>query len=200
MNDRVDEARAAVAPCLPGGPDADRRTSTVCWFVAGLADETIAPTLIPLLEARAHPAPPSVPYGRPDALARVLAARVALGIDDELTPAEAERALAQLVGADDLYLGYHLPFLASYPSRLRAQIHVLAGRPADAIPELERVLARRPADAPTLLQLAGAQVAAGQRGPALATLDRLTAVWPTADPDGHVPARAAKLRQSLSLL
>jgi tetratricopeptide (TPR) repeat protein/tRNA A-37 threonylcarbamoyl transferase component Bud32 len=200
MNNRVDDARAALAPCLPGGPDADERTSTVCWFVAGLADNARIPVLVPELRARAAVKPPRVPYGRPDSLASILESIVALGEDDELTAEEAAAALKLLEGADDLYVVYHLPFLSSYVPRLRAQIHTMRGDFPRAIAALEPSLEVRPADVQALLQLAGAQAGIGKRDAALSTLDRIDQLWRSADPDSFVRARSADLRRRLSTL
>ena len=204
MNDRVAEARAAVAPCLPDGvdrgPDAGQRTASVCLFVAGLADEVRREAAARALEQRAVVRPPSVPYGRPDHLARILRAWIALGPDDELTEAEAAAALRLLEGADDLYVTYHLPFLSSYVARFRAQVRLMQDDPAGARAALEAARAARPADVQVLLLYAGAQARQGDAAGALGTLDRIARVWPTADQDSHVVTRARLLRDSLTTL
>jgi tetratricopeptide (TPR) repeat protein len=200
MNNRVDEARTVVGPCLPGEADATQRTSSVCWFVAGLADNGRIPDLARELRGRAQVKPPQVPYGRPEALASVLEAIVALGEDDLLSPDEAASALRLLEDADDLYVAYHLPFLSSYVPRLRAQILAMREDYAGVIAALEPSLKVRPADVQALLQLAGAQAGIGKRDAALATLDEIERIWRQADPQCFVLIKAAAVRRQLTTL
>jgi serine/threonine protein kinase/tetratricopeptide (TPR) repeat protein len=200
MNNRVDDARAVVTPCLPGGEEVPQRTASVCLFVAGLADPARIPEILPELERRAHLAPPSVPYGRPDALAQILRARQIVAEGDDANDGSVAQAEQLLAGADDIYVTYHLPFLSSYVPRFRAQLRILVDDYKGAAEVLAAPLAARPADAAALLQLAGAQAAAGDRAQGLRTLDRLAKAWPTADPDSFVMHRAGELRARLTTL
>ncbi len=182
LEDNFEGARTAVAPCMPGGADAQARTVSICLFMAGLVHDKAIADVIPILTAVSHPPPPAVPYGRPLVLGALLDAKFrgdesALSADDS-----------------DLYLSYHVPFGSSLPTRIRASIRMRAGNARNAIPLLVNA---RPTDVPALLELASAYAASSAFGKARETLDRLTAAWPHADPDTPILRRAAALRSTL---
>jgi serine/threonine protein kinase len=184
MEDRATDARDAVSACLPGGEDANERTVSICLFVAGLTDDHLAETVIPLLMQRTRVPPPAVPYGRPAALAALLDAK----------RRHEDHLLSDEEAAGDLYVAYHLPFGSSLPSRIRAEGRIASGDARHAIPLL---VSSRRADVPALLTLATAYAAAASPGKARETIDRLRTAWPHADHDTPMLTRAQALAASL---
>jgi tetratricopeptide (TPR) repeat protein len=200
MDARAAEAREVAAPCLPGATDAAPRTASLCVFVAALADVSLTDVAVAELDRRAAARPPLVPYGNPDALARILRARAVLEGAEVVGPADVAAAETLLAGADSLFVTYHLPFLASYGTRLRAQTRALAGDFAGAARLLRDSLAHRPADVAVLLQLAMAERMAGDRAAALATVEKALHVWGGADADGNYARKLRALRDELTTL
>jgi tetratricopeptide (TPR) repeat protein len=201
MEGRVDDARAVTAPCMPGGAEAAERTAAVCVAIAALADVSLTDVAVATLERLALAPPPEVPYGEPAKLARVLRARARL--DSAATCCDAH-LLAELdellVGADELFVGYHVPFLATYAVRLRAQARILAGEHGDAVALLAPVIAARPGDVPSLLLLARAQAGSGDRAGALVTVNAVLAAWRAGDSGAAYLRQARRMRVELGTL
>ena len=77
LDGNATDAAATVAPCLPGGSDADARERGACLFVAGAIDPDRAEPAARELDRLAADATPLHPaYGAPASLAALLRARV----------------------------------------------------------------------------------------------------------------------------
>jgi len=203
-------AAAAVAPCLDGGQDAAQVERGSCLFVAGLAEPARAPALAASLERLASVATPAHPaYGDPRALARMLAARVALGsggcLEEPATPADGEplapdraaRVRASLEGARDFYATYHVPFFDTWGVCTEAALLDAEGQPRDAARVLERALESYPRRGLLLLELART-TARFDRDRARAALSAVGAAWPTVAADSGPGRRAAELERQLA--
>jgi hypothetical protein len=147
-------ARATVAPCLPGGADAQVRERAACLFVAGAVDPSHALDRASDLDALAaeasdlHPA-----YGFPASLASLLRARAAFFggacIVDPKRPdvaASVSGAIDEAVYAAPLdpHLAYHLPFFSTWPLCERAALLAAHGQRAAAVELLQPTATRAP--------------------------------------------------------
>jgi serine/threonine protein kinase len=139
----VDGARAIVAPCLPGGADAQIWKRGACLFVAGVVgtpDENArAAAALDALAAEStdiHPA-----YGEPASLAALVRARTKffggacvrdvptpMTIDDA-TAAELARAYAM---PRDFFASYHVPFFVTWADCEAASLAMVRGDNARA--------------------------------------------------------------------
>ncbi len=151
MQGHGDEARTAVAPCLPGGADAEIHERAACLFVAGVvgtsAEADQAAKALDALAAEAtdiHPA-----YGRPAQLAALVRARQQFfggGCVMEVSPPPAApsdpAAIASLEAAYampmDTHAAYHVPFFFTWADCEAAALAAARGDRAHAAALLER--------------------------------------------------------------
>jgi tetratricopeptide (TPR) repeat protein len=151
-------ARAAVAPCLPGGSDGGVRERGGCLLVAALIEPPEAPVVtivLDELERLAAEATPTRPaYGEPRAMATwVRAHQQFAGGGCLLPPAPVPPDLAarapaierDLAAPVDFHAGYHVPLLASWSVCERAQLAAALGDRAAATARLAPVASRSPA-------------------------------------------------------
>jgi serine/threonine protein kinase len=139
----VDAARAVVAPCLPGGADAQLWKRGACLFVAGVVgtlDETArAADALDALAAEAtdiHPA-----YGEPASLAALVRARAKFFggacVRDVPSPPPIDDATAQELARAyamprDFFASYHVPFFTTWADCEAAALAAARGDPARA--------------------------------------------------------------------
>jgi len=124
MQGDVAGARDTVAPCLPGGADAEIRERGACLFVAGVVDPAHAEDAARALDQLASAATPLHPaYGQPEALARLVRARArffggacVIAVPPPAAPdAEAAAAVERASRAPlDFYAAYHVPFFRTW--------------------------------------------------------------------------------------
>jgi serine/threonine protein kinase len=136
MDGDLPGARATVAPCLPGGPDAGARTRGACLFVAAVVDPALAEVAAAELDGLAATASALEPaYGEPAQLAALARARTRFFGGGCLVtppvaappPADVAAALdAVYRGPLDFYAAYHVPFFATWATCEHAAL--LAGR------------------------------------------------------------------------
>jgi tetratricopeptide (TPR) repeat protein len=149
LDGELDEARATVEPCLPGGIDATARERGACLFVAGVIDpvhgEERARELDTLAEARPT-------YGAPASLAALVRARThffggACLVDphrpDVATP-PTEVDLAAYSAPLDFFAAYHIPFFSTWSACERAALFVARGDRARAAELLNQIASRAP--------------------------------------------------------
>jgi tetratricopeptide (TPR) repeat protein len=144
------DAAATVAPCLPGGSDADARERGACLFVAGVIDPThveLAARELDRLAADATPLRPA--YGDPAALAVLVRARArffsgaCVASGDRATPADAAAVDARTYEVPvDFYAAYHVPFFATWAACERAGLAAARGDRAAATAILAAIAAR----------------------------------------------------------
>jgi tetratricopeptide (TPR) repeat protein len=149
IDGELDAARATVAPCLPGGADADARERGACLFVAGAIDPARAEDLAGELDRLAASASETNPaYGTPASLAALLRARARFFagacILDAPLPAAPPAAFdgAAYALPVDFYAAYHVPFVATWSVCERAALLAARGDRAGAV-ELLRPIAER---------------------------------------------------------
>jgi hypothetical protein len=110
-------AEATVAPCLPGGADAEARERGACLWVAGVIDPAHAEEIAQQLDALAAEAVPTKPaYGYPASLAALVRARGKFfggGCVVDAMPAAAIDPSAFHVPLD-FPAAYHVPFYATW--------------------------------------------------------------------------------------
>ncbi|HTJ43963.1 MAG TPA: serine/threonine-protein kinase [Kofleriaceae bacterium] len=123
MKGDLENARATVAPCLPGGADAQIHERAACVFVAGVIDPSNAEPAAQALDALAaeaddlHPA-----YGRPASLAALVRARAKFFgggcVIDTTSPVPDAATIEELEAAyampRDFYATYHVPFFLTW--------------------------------------------------------------------------------------
>src|SRR5690606_24982826 len=118
------EAGATVAPCLPGGAEAQIPERGACLFVAGVIEPARAGEVAAELDALAAAATAVRPaYGAPGALAALVRARAAsFGGACLVDPARPDVAPPSPAPPDpeayaapiDFYAAYHVPFFATW--------------------------------------------------------------------------------------
>jgi serine/threonine protein kinase len=148
------DAAATVAPCMPGGSDADARERGACVFVAGAIagalDPDRAETAARELDKLAADATPLHPaYGAPASLAALLRARARFFAGACIAPADlaaaADAARVDPAAYDaplDFYAAYHLPFFATWAACEHAAWLARRGDPAGATAVLAPIAAR----------------------------------------------------------
>ncbi len=154
IDGEFDLARAAVAPCLPGGADATARERGACLFVAGILDPAAAPAIAAQLDTLATDATSARPaYGSPHALANLVRARAHFFGGACITapsPAPADLSDPHHLLADayaapvDFYAAYHLPFFSTWQLCERAALLAARGDPAAAADLLAPTATRAP--------------------------------------------------------
>jgi len=147
----TDSARLTVAPCLPGGTDAEIPQRGQCLFVAGVVDPAATDTAIAALDALDAAATDLAPaYGDPASLAALLRARqrffggaclVAAPPPPATLPPPLERAWT---APADFYAVYHVPFFATWAACERAAFTAARGDRAAAAAILAPVAHRAP--------------------------------------------------------
>jgi tetratricopeptide (TPR) repeat protein len=138
----VDSARATVAPCLAGGPDATVRERGACLFVAGIVDPARALEIAGQLDALAAEATDARPaYGAPASLANLVRARARFFaggclVDparaDLVPPTPGPPLLDAYTEPLDFYAAYHVPFFATWALCERAAAVAASGDRAGA--------------------------------------------------------------------
>jgi tetratricopeptide (TPR) repeat protein len=148
LDGELDAARATVAPCLPGGTDAQIHERGACLFVAGVigaGHDNAALTQLDALAAEAsdlHPA-----YGAPKSLAALLRAResffggACIAPPEPLAQAPDDAAYAVPL---DFYAAYHVPFFATWAACERAALLAARGDRAGAAALLRPIATRAP--------------------------------------------------------
>jgi len=146
-------ARATVAPCLPGGSEADVPERGACLFVAGVVDPARAGEAAGQLEALAAAATEArPPFGAPGALAALVRARAAFfGGACVVDPARPDVRIPDGVPDPDAYsvpvdffAAYHVPFFATWAVCERAAALAKVGDRAGARALLEGYATRAP--------------------------------------------------------
>ena len=144
-------AKTIVAPCLPGGADADARERGACLFVAGVVEPARAEAMAAALDALAAEATPANPaYGAPRTLAALVRARAkffagACVMAATGQPDRADVALASAYDAPlDFYAAYHVPYFATWAVCERAGLAAATSDRAAAVKILEPVATRAP--------------------------------------------------------
>ncbi len=202
----VDGAREVVAPCLPGGDDADIPTRGACLWAAGLVDRDRIPEIADQLDALAATGTDKNPaYGFPGNLARLLRARSLFDGGGCLAPAEPSAGLTEeqadqvrrlLTGSRDFYASYHVPFFDSWALCERAALDRALGHAREAAQSIEMVTKTHRGRGLLLLALARNRADFDRDG-ARAALRQLFDEWPTLDADSRIWREAETLRAEL---
>jgi len=154
MDGDVAAARATVAPCLPGGAEAQVRERAACLFVAGAIDPAHAidrARELDMLAVEANALHPA--YGFPASLADLLRARAqffggACIVDaarPDVVPASSGPVdPAVYIAPLDPHLAYHVPFFSTWPVCEHAALLAAQGQRAAAAALLAPVAKRAP--------------------------------------------------------
>jgi serine/threonine-protein kinase len=146
-------AQATVAPCLPGGSEAEVPERGACLFVAGVLAPARAGEIAGQLEALAAAATPARPaFGAPGALAALVRARAAFfGGACVVDPARPDVRVADGAPDPEAYAvpvdfpaAYHVPFFATWAICERAAALAATGDRAEARELLEGYAKRAP--------------------------------------------------------
>jgi len=146
-------ARATVAPCLTGGPEAGVPERGACLFVAGVLEPARAGEIAGQLDALADAATELRPaYGAPRSLAALVRARAAFfGGGCVVEPTRSDVLVASpkpdpaaYGGPLDFYAAYHVPFFATWAACEKAAALAATGDRAGARALLEGYARRAP--------------------------------------------------------
>ncbi|MBA3465629.1 MAG: protein kinase [Deltaproteobacteria bacterium] len=149
LDGELDVARATVAPCLPGGPDAAVRERGACLFIAGVLEPARAAEIASQLDGLAAEATPERPaYGAPMSLGGLVRARASFFGGACILPPETMPADPKLEAAFaaplDFYAAYHVPFFTSWALCERAALKAALGDRAAAAELLDAAAAKAP--------------------------------------------------------
>ncbi|MGE5181188.1 MAG: serine/threonine-protein kinase [Acidobacteriota bacterium] len=143
----ADAARATVAPCLPGGAEAQIAQRGACLFVAGVVDPSRLAEAASELDALARDASDLHPaYGAPASLAALLRARDHFFAGACITAGDRDGDADEAAYSTplDFFAAYHVPFFATWALCERAALLAKHGDRAAAAALLRPVATRAP--------------------------------------------------------